>query len=78
MENFNIVKKIKPYEQFMNENSRSEKLEKEFKKLNLQYIKLDKKMDSLAKNGNTDEISDELERIQIRMSEISTELESIQ
>ena len=72
------MKKIKLYEQFMNESSRSEKLEKEFKKLNAQYIKLDKKMDSLAKNGNTDEISDELERIQIRMSKISSELESIQ
>jgi phage shock protein A len=72
------MKKIKLYEQFMNESSRSEKLEKEFKKLNAQYIKLDKKMDSLAKTGNTDEISDELERIQIRMSEISSELESIQ
>ena len=35
-------------------------------------------MDSLAKSGSTDDISDELERIQLRMSEISTELESIQ
>ena len=72
------MKKIKLYEEFLNESSHSEKLEKEFKKLNAQYIKLDKKMDSLAKTGNTDEISDQLEKIQLRMSEISTELESIQ
>ena len=72
------MKKIKLYEEFLNRSSRSEKLEKEFKKLNAQYIKLDKKMDSLAKSGSTDDISDELERIQLRMSEISTELESIQ
>ncbi len=71
------MKHINTFNNFINESSRSEKLEKEFKKLNAQYIKLDKKMDSLAKTGNTDEISDELERIQLRMSEISTELETL-
>jgi hypothetical protein len=70
------MKHIKEYEEFINESSK-EKLEKEFKKIKTQYVKLDKKLDSLAKNGNTDEISDELERIQLRMSEISTELENL-
>jgi phage shock protein A len=72
------MKHINTFNNFINESSHSEKLEREFKKLNAQYIKLDKKMDSLAKTGNTDEISDQLEKIQLRMSEISTELESIQ
>lgn len=71
------MKHINTYKIFLNESSNVSKLEKEFKKLNSQYVKLDKKMDSLSKTGNTDDISDELERIQIRMSEISTELENI-
>ena len=70
------MKHIQTYNDFLNESDNVSKLEKEFKKLNSQYVKLDKKMDSLSKTGNTDDISDELERIQIRMSEIATELEN--
>ena len=65
------------YEDFVSE-SRAEQLKQEFKKLNLQYVKLDKKMDSIAKTSSTDDISNELEKIQSRMSEISTELEKLE
>lgn len=53
-------------------------LEKEFKKLNTQYIKLDKKLDSASKYDNTEDISDQLDKIQQRMSEISTKLEELE
>jgi len=51
-------------------------LEKEFNLLNKKYIKLDKEMDVLTKNKqDTTEIEEELDSIQKRMSEISSEIE---
>ena len=70
------MKHLKTFSVFLNESLR-DNLEKEFKKLNTQYIKLDKKLDSEVKKGNTDDISDQLDKIQQRMSEISTKLEEL-
>ncbi len=51
-------------------------LEKEFKSLNKKYLTIDKEMDNLAKNNqDTWDLEQELDKIQIRMSEISVELE---
>lgn len=70
------MKHIKHFTAFLNESLR-DNLEKEFKKLNTQYIKLDKKLDSASKYDNTEDISDQLDKIQQRMSEISTKLEEL-
>jgi hypothetical protein len=50
------MKHIKHFTNFLNENVK-DNLEKEFKKLNNQYIKLDKKLDSASKYDNTEDIS---------------------
>ena len=71
------MKHIKHFTNFLNENVK-DNLEKEFKKLNTQYIKLDKKLDSASKYDNTEDISDQLDKIQQRMSEISTKLEELE
>lgn len=71
------MKHIKQFTVFLNESLR-DNLEKEFKKLNTQYIKLDKKLDSASKYDNTEDISDQLDKIQQRMSEISTKLEELE
>jgi hypothetical protein len=75
------MKHLKTFKSFLNESKKSsvKDLQKELKQLNAKYLTLDKKMDSESKLGkDTEDISDELERIQSRMSEISAELEAME
>ena len=74
------MKHIHTFESFLSEGKKPtvKDLEKEFKQLNAKYQTLDKKMDSESRLGkDTEYLSDELDRIQTRMSEISIELESM-
>ena len=57
------------------------KLNKELNKLNKQYISLDKEMDLINKSDKfacTDHLSQKLEEINLKMYEISTEIEKLE
>ena len=78
---YSNMKKISTYEEFIFEKLEITKmsvaqLEKEFNTLNKNYLRLDKEMDLLTKNNeDTWNLEQELDNIQSRMSEISSELE---
>ena len=73
-----IIDKIKNLKQSVNENISKltpEQLNIEFKKLNKQYIKVEKEMDKIARTHDTWVLEQKLDKIQMKMSEISAELE---